>query len=112
MILSSFTQNHFMRKAELLLSEMQALADQIAEKYIRKYKQSDNVASGNKFEIFLEISLTVLRSELATKGTDFLHKSITEGVDDRNKLMRGILKITEDVSQKVKDIMMNNSGKR
>lgn len=73
-----------MKKEEYLL-EFQAIADSIVEKYLKAYDDSD--LESNEY---LNTIQRDFQHELASSGTQIIHKSTMKGIADLKGLINGV----------------------
>ncbi len=87
-----------MHSVEFLLSELKAQSMLISESHIERFLMLRKQNPDKTLEYFADVIMGSFRKELATAATDIIHKSIIEGVDDKQKFIIGILEISKEAT--------------
>lgn len=87
-------------KKEEYLNEFQSQANEITQKFVQDFKTKKLSPDD-----YIKSVSDEFKKELATSGTNIIHKSIMNGVDDNLGLIKGIQQINFDCVMNFKSLI-------
>ena len=95
-----------MPTAKSLLAELSSITEDIADKHLTEFRRLNQENPNNLLEHLQKVMLKDCTSNIARAATDIVHKSIIEGVDDREELIVGIQQNNMLISQKNREAVI------